>query len=622
MALLAGIYRMDGGPVSPSLLETVNARGLLLAPDRATQHAHGNMGLASRQLLRKGASRAASLLSHPKRDHRVVFDGRLDNRDELAARLKSEGHFVAAESDAGITLAAYEAWGLDAAVRLLGDFSWAIWDGEEHRLILARDGLGLRPLFYAHQAGLFAFASQLDQLLSVLRPGEEDLDLTFLADYFIFGKSVPTSTPFKSIRSVPPGHLMIVDRQGARFLRYWDLEDREKLHYPDASSYAEHFLELFRTAVRAQLQADGPVWSDLSGGLDSSSIASLAAVELERGNQEVRASFATISVVHDEARESDERKWSRTVLDRYGLRNHAIPGDALPGFKSMAEGARYWDMPTLGLMSYSLHRHIIGLFQQHDVAAVLKGLGAESVVLGEILPPWHFADLLRQFRWKRLTRELLRYQDHSKVPLWTLFSRFALGPLLKQRSVTPRPAGGVPRWLNSDFVARMDLRDRAHSAWFSRKFRSAADQWQYEQIGRLASSLHPGCFHKACDVRLPFLYRPLVELAMAIPWEAKVRLGTNKILLREAMRGILPEEIRTRTQLVSGTPAVYHAFRQEWPDLVRFLQDGCLARWGLIDKDLLLQDLSVARQGGWKFLPGLLMPIALEAWLRPRLHPD
>ncbi|MEO1084986.1 MAG: asparagine synthase-related protein, partial [Acidobacteriota bacterium] len=446
-----------------------------------------------------------------------------------------------------------------------------------------------------------------------------DLDLNprFLADFFIAGKSTPSATPFRSISNLPAGQLLISDPSGRRTMPTWQLKDGPKLFYSDHQDYVDHFRDLLRRGVRATMPSDGDVWCDLSGGLDSSSITALTAEELGNASRE---RLSALSVVFEETTGSDESRWAREVAATSTLKRHLeVSGDQHRAFQDLAEGAAYWDVPSLEIMSYSLHRTLSRSLQDGGARALLKGLGAEFVIFGEAIPPFHMADHLRRFELSRLRRELKTWQKATRKPYASLLFQHAIRPLLMPSSITIRPYNGVPDWIDRGFAKRMEIDRRADRAWFGRRFRSVPDQWQYEQLRRLPTSLHPGCFHKTCAIGMPFLYRPLVELSLRIPWEHKVRVGTNKILLREAMAGILPERVRTRTQPVTGTPAIYRAMRDHWPALRARIEKGRLAELGLADTGRLLAAANQARHGGTDFLAGVLRPIVLDAWLDARL---
>ena len=615
MSLIAGLHQPDGGPLTSAALETLNSGGRLLAKDQARTSFGGEVGFAGRQL--HAEREAPHLLISRDQELWVMLDGRLHDRGELRGELEACAAAVEHDSDPGLIMAAYRAWGLRFVERLIGELALAVWDSRNRRLLLARDAFGLRPLFFMEHLGGLVFASQVDQLLT-LRPGSDlDLDPRFLADFFIAGKSTPTATPFRFISSLPAGHLLICDPSGRRTLPAWQLEDGPKLVYSDHQDYVDHFLDVLQRAVRSTLPASGDIWCDLSGGLDSSSITRLTALEL---GDEARHRLTALSIVFEETTGSDESRWARAVAEDCALKHHLeVSGDRHRAFSDLAEGAAYWDVPSLEMLSYDLHRTLSHSLRDGDARVLLKGLGAEFVVFGEEIPPLHLADLLRRFELRRLRRELTTWQKATRTPFSSLLFRHAIRPLLVPSSITVRPHNGVPGWIDQGFAKRMGVEGRADRAWFDRRVRSVPDQWQYEQIRRLATSLHPGCFHKTCAVGMPFLYRPLVELSLRIPWDHKVRVGTNKILLREAMEGILPEVARTRRQLVNGTPAIYRAMREHWPALRARIEKGRLADLGLVDTGRLLAEANRARHGGSDFLAGVLRPIVLDAWLESRL---
>ncbi len=182
------------------------------------------------------------------------------------------------------------------------------------------DAIGVRPIFYIETERQFVFSSQIGQLLG--SPGLQSYALNeeYLADFLACGFSPRDTTPFKGIKRLPAGHALIVENGDIRLEQYWDLEDK-KILYQRQEEYEEHFLALFRESVECCLRADGTVWSDLSGGLDSSSIVCIAQ-EIQNRNGHKKNEFSTVTVVYDEATQSDEREWSQAAIDKYSLDAH------------------------------------------------------------------------------------------------------------------------------------------------------------------------------------------------------------------------------------------------------------------------------------------------------------
>jgi asparagine synthase (glutamine-hydrolysing) len=620
MAVLAGLYNTTGAPIEPELVARVNKQGRILNPDYSNVYVSGSLALAVQHLASTPEAKyERQPVASTSSSCRIILDGRIDNRDELMRLLFTHSRAPTYITDSALILAAYEAWGLDCARRIVGDFAWVIWDENQRRLVGARDPFGSRPFFYAYDGRLFACASQLDQVRKALPVCIENLNEEFLADFFVTGRARLDVTPYKAIKRLPHGHLLILDSSGLRVQQYWDLEDQPKIHYQDAREYSELFRELLRDAVRLHLRSDRPVWGELSGGLDSSSIVSVAAQQLASDGDQEFSKFGTLSLVFNESKRSDEREWQAHVIREYGVKNYQVEGDTHHPFQDAVEGARYHDMPTEEIFFFAAQREMVRLMADHGVRVLLRGIGAEYTALSEWVPPMHLADLLQQKRFAVWTRELMKWQATLHEPLATVAYKYGIGPFLRPGTISIRPYGGVPKWLNPSFVRRLRVKERMERSWQPRRFERVSDQWQYEQFGHLMASQATSYLHKACDIRNPFLYRPLYEFAFRVPWEQKVMPGAYKVLLRQAMRGILPEAVRTRTKLVLGDNAIYTSFGKEWKSLHSLLETSWLVKAGIVDRSELEREFQLAKHRASQFLPGVLRPLAVEAWLRSRI---
>ena len=543
----------------------------------------------------------------------AVFDGRVDNREELIAQLK--GGADADSSDVELIVAAYEAWGLDCPSKLVGDFAFAVWDGMRRRLLCARDPLGVRALYVLVRNERLCFASQLRQVLAAV-PQTPSFDLEFIADRLAHGvdRADAACTPYCGVSRLKPGHRLVAENGQCRVDRYWAWRVPGEGGNPCRKGYVEQFRETFTEAVRCRMRGGGRVWSDLSGGLDSSSIVSVAA-ELGKPLR-----LPAVSVVFGESTWSDERSWATTVARAHGVQQHFVDGDTYHTWSRLREAVDYWEEPHAAAAFFGVHRQYGRLLAGVGHPILLTGIGAEVVVMNKRQVPVHLADMLRHGHVRPLLRELDSWQRVLKMPLSNLIWRYCLKPLLSRPLVSYDWIPQTHAWVERSFARRWDLSARARQAGMPRSQSDAADQWQVEMIGRITGFLLRGYLEKVCDIRYPFLHRPLVELALETPWSLKAVPGEPKALLRRAMVDTLPEETRRRTQNASTDHAVYAGLRKEWSVLERLVESSLLVELGIVNRGRLKSALRLARQGHAFNLGGLLSTLTLDAWMQHAVH--
>ena len=610
LRVIAGIRTLDRRPVTRSEVVRMNGAATLHLPSRGEHWLGDSVGLACKTTSARIA--AGPTVAPSSRDARarcvLVFDGRIDNRGELIAELSGVD---ATTDDAGLALAAYRAWGNACPSRLIGDFAFGLWDEDARRLLCARDPLGVRPLYVLLREGVVGFASQLRQLRA-LCPETPPLDMEYVADRLALGVDRPNSdrTPYRGLSRLEPGHRLVAENGGVRIERYWEWRARAGRDHRNDEDYVDEFRDTFSEAVASRTWGSEPVWTDLSGGLDSSSITSVAS--RLRG----RPRLSPVTVVFGESTFSDEREWAAEVERAVGLERHDIDGDVHHVFSRLAEAVQHWEEPHGAAAFFGVHERYARLMEGGGVPVLLSGIGAEAVVLSKHQEPAHLADLLRRGRLIELWRELDRWQRALKMPLSNLAFGYALRPLMGRAGISYGWTPGGHDWIDRGFAAEWNLRDRARSGNMPRAGRGAADQWHVERIGWITGFLLRGYLEKACDIRYPFLHRPLVELALAMPWSLKAVPGEPKAILRRAMKGILPERVRRRTQNASTGHAAYNGLRKEWPVLEKLVDSSVLVELGAVDRERLRTALHLARQGHAPDLGGLLSTLTLDAWLQ------
>lgn len=554
---------------------------------------------------------------------RVVLDGTVDNRWELARHLGVTPSHERDVTSEQVVVAAYERWGENAPSRLIGEFAFVLWDPRQQRLFAARDALGVRELFFIPPSsgrGDMRLASQLQMLHGSFQVS--DLDEEYVADFLVNQVHTGSRTIFRQARRLPAGHWLSLREDELEVRKYWEPTEQAPYEFTDEIEAAEHFREVFQEAVDRCLRTGGRTWAELSGGLDSSSIVCMAQ-KVFRETADRGQGFGTVSLVWDDTPQSDERPWMQSVVEKYGLTNDQIVCDDL-FFDGAYEASRYRSDPHFGLFCHPMFWEEGKHLESRGVTTLLSGARAEAVVLSESVPPVHLADHLRTGRIGMFFRELSRWQVSTQKPLVNLAYSFGLRPLLRRdlflRSDEDRDP--IDPWLRQDFVRRYGLRERARRSPTSRSFRSRAQGLQADHLLRSEQMITRGSLEWGCEIRHPFLYRPLVELALRIPWEHKIEPGVAKALLRRALGDLLPQRVRERRGTRGPGPSAYKAYARRWPRIEPVVRSSLLASLGFVDQDEFYRAAEMIRFGASSKFGAFTTCLGLEYWLRTAVGED
>ena len=561
MSGVGGIYRLDGAPADPGMVETLLATLRRRGPHGAGTWVQGPVGLAHTTLASTPqAAMEAQPLALGDPELAITADARLDNREELRRLLGV--HPDGAVGDGELILRAYRKWGEDCPQRLLGDFAFALWDAREQKLFCARDPFGVRPFFYHHAPGrLFAFASETAGV-TALEEVPYHLNEARIADFLVtqLEGMDTTSTFFRNVFRLPPAHTLMVDRQGTRLRRYWRLEPGPELRLGSPEAYGEAFLEVFREAVACRLRGPaGSVGALLSGGIDSGSVVAVAREEAGALGQ---SPFPTFSGVEPDPEGCTETRAIHAAKGMEGLNPRLVSTEDIPGLLPELEPL-VWS-PTEPFDHHATLLHV--LYREAaraGVHAVLDGTDGD-ILLAE---GSYMAHLLRRGRWLKAYREAAgrnRFLGGGHPPfrrlLRSALQAFAPDLLWERRRGPPRRVRreAVRRNLETslidpDFARQVDLAGRlealrAHRAGPRlpdlRDERARAITHPYLTVGlerfqRLASA-------QGLESRHPFVDLRVAELCASLPGSQTLEGGWLKPILRHAMAGRLPEEIRWR----------------------------------------------------------------------------
>jgi asparagine synthase (glutamine-hydrolysing) len=549
MCGICGVVSLNGGDVEPTMLESMNETLVHRGPDSAGTFRDGGVGLAARRLAIIDLAGGDQPITNEDGSIVVVQNGEIYNYRELRAELERRGgHRFSTQSDTEVLVHLYEEHGARFVNRLRGMFAIALWDGNERRLVLARDRFGIKPLYYRLRRESLSFASELKALLR--QPDfSSEIDLDALDAYLAFSFVPAPLTIFREARKLPPGNLLIWEENGGagvRIERYAEARPVpfDEVRREDEESLADELRTRLRDSVRMHLIADVPVGVLLSGGVDSSMIAALAAEESSE-----RVSTFTIGF---EERGFDEREPARLIAERYGTDHHelVLRPDAAQLLPELVET---FDEPFAD--PSAIPTYLVSKLARGHVKVALSGEGGDELFGG-----YNY------------------YAGHLLAPPLGRVAA-ALRPLV-ERLPTSAAKSSTFDWQAKRFVrgAQLPVLER-HYLWksvFSPEERAAiirpeqrgthdplellrsryAESSGAEELARIMD-LDLGVFlvddmlvktdrasmAHSLETRVPILDQVVAEFALALPSRLKVRGLTKKRLLKRAAKPLVPAAI-------------------------------------------------------------------------------
>lgn len=534
---------------------------------------------------------------------------RLDNRAEMARWAGSNDANV---SDLELTLRVVAAHGARYLPSVLGDFAFVMYDLARHQVFGARDAFGVKRLYYTEDQDLCAFGSRAEALAQ-----SDQFDLRSLVELVSVSRQSGDRTVYAGVHAVPAGHMVMLRECGLHLEEFWSAERFEPAPVPvrqERQCY-ETFRHLFAEAVRLRLTGSRDTWAQLSGGLDSSSVVSMAQHLAMEGA--VRHGVAgTLSWVYRWSPDSDERVYSNVVAEHYRVSNQVLVDDWW--WKDDHREPPLTDEPGPEYPLFARERRTREFLRGTGGRVLLTGFGSDHYLLGNM---FFFADWIAKGRALEAIREMLRRSALGRVSFWQLAYRNALLPLLPsafRRLLVPAQA--MPTWIPKHVAKQVGVRHRSSAEDY-------AGAIGKKYVGLLHANMRSMPFtlgrhsivEDEIEVRHPFLYRPLVEFSLKLPSEMCIRPHARKWVLREAMRGILPDPIRGRVGKGVNPGCILQSLRHERRRLDGMLRDPLLAQLGCVDATRLRAAYARAIETGEKNLvAATLYTLAVETWLQVR----
>jgi asparagine synthase (glutamine-hydrolysing) len=572
----------------------------------------------------------------------LVFDGRLDNRNELLHDPRIGDAVCLKSADTEFVLAAYHAYGEAFAEKLSGDFALGLFDPVKQRLLLARDAIGIRPLYYCRREGLLLFATEIKALLAhprVVTRANEDV----IAD-FLVGSGASTNfagaTLFDGICSVPPAHVLLQTANRFQLQRYWDFDPDRKIRFKSFLDYADAFRYHFEQSVQRRLRSTTPVAVSVSGGLDSSAILCMAETLRRKGALQAPA-LQGISYISSDGGPADERNFLADIEQRYGIDIQKIPMAAL-GFVEGSKASMWFAEDLLLDRQATFNQMFLGRARGDGARVLLTGHWGDQVLAGTS----YLVDLAHTFAWRKV------YAHLKEIPRWMtdVDSEYShVRGFLRHLALIHAPEASVPllrmirsalgrappaldgSWYTEGLKIRANGSGR-HADATKPRFGSLQAESLYDEVRR---PYHVQCMEwnnkigaqHGLEMAFPFLDRELLSFLMAIPGEMHSFGGVSRGLLRQALSGVLPDSIRQRTWKADFTQLCNDGMGLDATDLMDYLSNGCrAAALGYVDEGLVRHELvsvyeQVSRSKDCVVSTKLRKLLGLEIWCRTFL-PD
>jgi asparagine synthase (glutamine-hydrolysing) len=538
---------------------------------------------------------------------------RLDNRAELAKWSKADSTLL---NDLDLVLHTVALHGTRYVPQFLGDFAFVVWHAPTRTAVAAVDAFSLKKLYYVERNGWVAFASRAEALAD-----DDCYEPQYLAELVAMCSPSSTLSVYLGVHPVPAASIAVVKHGRLSLAQYWAADDFEtEMRWATAEREAAGLCrDLLAESVQLRLGGSGETWSQLSGGLDSSAVVGITQWLLEDGAIP-HGLAGTVTYADRVASEADEREYSNLVIDRWRVRNETILNP--PFWHDPRATPPRTDQPGFTLPFYPREQELCAIVRGAGGRVLLTGIGGDELFTGAML---FFADWLAQGRVWPAIREMARRAAIGRVSFWELAYRNAMLPILPPvvRNVLLADRAPLPPWVRHTAARSYRLGGRGimaseYAGRIGHKYHDAIAR----NVTAIGSDFEYGTLGEVLDVRHPFLYRPLVEFALRLPPELCVRPHARKWVLREAMRGILPEVVRARVG--KGGPAELYAWSltAQRPLLEELVREPILADLGVVDGGKLREafdEMPHQPRRGDQLHATLHMTLVIEAWLQMRV---
>jgi len=640
MCGICGIWEHGAseGRVDLSLVERMRDTMTHRGPDDegASLFDDGHLGLGFRRLSIIDLSPAGNqpMRGCESKQVWIVFNGEIYNHAELRQGLEQRGHQYASRSDTETILHLYEERGLDFVNEIEGDFAIALWDAERERLVLARDRVGVKPLYFYNCHGRLSFASEIKAILQhpAVTP---ELDEDSLYHYLTFLTTPAPRTLFRNIQKLPAGHMLVVKRSGdAEITKYWDALPNPVLADRSEADHEKEILRLLRDSIRKRMMSDVPFGVFLSGGVDSSANVALMS---ELMSQPVR----TYTVGFADNQELNELESARAVAKRFATDHHEVIIGQDDMQKFLPDLIFHQDEPLADPVCVPLY-YVSRLARDSGTIVVQVGEGADEIFAG--------------YDWFRKYVRIndLFWQQAEKLPLSLRHSLASMARPLMEASFNKRTTielnrrlgAGEPLFWGGAIVFDEDFKRRLLSSEMRAKLEGLssyeavknhldhvarvrpdsdfASRMSYLELKLrlpelLLMRVDKMTMATSVEARVPFLDHHLVEYAMSLPVDLKIKGTSGKHILKRALEKVLPPDLLYRPKRGFGAP-IREWFRGAGGEVLSgLIMNSSIRKRGLFNYEFIARLIDEHRRGArdWSFHLWALLNVSLwyDRWI-------
>jgi len=550
---IVGIYNIDkNSRVNPELVRSMNKKIIHRGPDAEGYFIDKNVGLANRRLSIIDLKTGNQPIFNEDKSLVIVYNGEIYNFHEIKSLLEKKGHIFQTSSDTETILHAYEEYGPKCLNMFNGMFAFAIMDRAKNELFIARDRLGIKPLYYYIDKKRLLFSSEIKAIIADVDV-KRKLDVCAFSDYLMFQNILDDKTFFEGIKKLLPGHFIICSSKGFKIKAYWDVKFSESKK--DSAYFEKEYRDRVKNSVTDHLLSDVPLGSYLSGGFDSSTVATFASQDKGLKNKRI----STFTGYFDEGSKYSELRAAKDVAKRIGAKSFTTSIKPKDFITNIQEIIYHLDEPTTGTGAFP--QYMVSKMVSRHVKVVLTGHGGDELFCGyQVFKSVYYKELMRKnpaSAIKMLTG--IKFSELAKVMYYMFYPLF-VDPAVKYGIFIMFNRKEQKKLFTKSFYSQLNNHDPLNTIEWLLKGKKFTDfeRTQYLYLKTYLPTLFiledkVGMAH-SIEARTPICGNSVVDFALSIPTKEKMAGDSLKSVTKRAMKGILPESIYSQPKMGFPTP--------------------------------------------------------------------